>query len=85
MDVWRDILFKYKEYNCDKMGRQKTKQLSNRQMIERNKLMKRVRKGEIVISPSEKGKGIVGMPIHMYENMVLKHTEKDPEVEWKQL
>ena len=67
------------------MGRQKTKQLTHAQRMGRNKLMKRVHKAQIVVCPADKGKGLVVMPVDMYENMIVKHTEKDKEVKWKEL
>ena len=45
----------------------------------------RVRKGEIHISPSDKGNGIVVMPMDMYGKLVKTHTDKEKEVTWKDL
>ena len=44
------------------------------------KLTKRVNKGEISISPADKGKGIVVMPLPMYQRMVRTHSSKDKEI-----
>ena len=78
----------YHEYvamNGNKDGEQKSAQLTATQATGRLKLAKRVGKGEIVISPSDKGKGIVIMPIEMYEMMAREHIGKDIEVGWDEL
>ena len=48
-------------------------------------MIKRVRKGEIQITPSDKGKSVVVMPLPLYQKMVKIHTDKDQEVIWSQL
>ena len=47
--------------------------------------MKRVIAGEIHISPSDKGKGLVVMPVDMYHKMCRTLLENDVKVEWKEL
>ena len=45
----------------------------------------RVRKGKTHISPADKGKGMVAMPLSMYEKLVEEHTKNDVEVNWKEI
>ena len=47
--------------------------------------MKRVQKGEIKVSPSDKGKSVVVMPLSRYQKMVKIHTDKKQQVTWKRL
>ena len=68
------------EENCDKPGTQTSDQLSKLQLRGKIKLLTRVRKREIYVSPSDKGNGIVIMPMAMYSKLVEVHTEKDIEV-----
>ena len=49
LQIWRDIVRRYREESCNKDGTQKTKQLTHQQMVGRSKILKRVRKAEIVI------------------------------------
>ena len=67
------------------MTEQQTDQLSTEEKLRRLKLTKRVGKGEVHISPSNKGKGVVVMSLSMYEGMVLTHTKGDLEVTTKEL
>ena len=39
-------------------------------------------KGEIHISTSDKGKGVVVMPLSMYKELTRKHIENDKKVDW---
>ena len=50
-------------------------------MMVRNKLLKRMRNGEIVVSPSDKGKGVVAMDRETYDKIASTHTNKDLKVE----
>ena len=47
-------------------------------MLGKKKLEERVRKGNIHISPADKGKGMVAMSLTMYEEMVEEHTKNKP-------
>ena len=49
------------------------------------KINSRVRKRELYVSPSDKGKGVVVMPLQTYAKMVKSHTGKDREVKWQDL
>jgi hypothetical protein len=51
----------------------------------RIKLLKKVRKKEVVILPSDKGKGIVVTTMEMYARMGQDHTTKDREIQWREL
>merc|ERR1712112_64656 len=48
-------------------------------------IRKRVRRKEIHVSCSDKGKGIVVMPLTMYEEVTRRHTAKDKEIAWGDL
>ena len=77
---------RYARQNCDEEGCQDlSKQLNGEQILGRNKLAKRVAKGGISITQSDKGKGIVVMPLPMYQKMVRSHTSKDKMVSWDNL
>ena len=56
---------------------QKAKQLTKAQESGKRKLLKRVLKGEIHISPAYKGNSVVVMPLPIYQRMVRTHTQKD--------
>ena len=74
------------EKECGPEGDQKAEsQLTRDQLLGRLKLEKRIRKGEIHVSASDKGKGVVVMPLGMYERITWKHTEKDSPVTWQEL
>ena len=60
-------------------------QLTRTQSSWKHKLELKARKGEIHVSPSDKGKGIVAMDLDLYDQMASKHTEKDRKVTWKEL
>ena len=45
----------------------------------------RVRKGQVHMSPADKGKGMVVMSVIMYEEIVSRHARKDEEVTWTDL
>ena len=45
----------------------------------------KVKKGQLHISPLDKGKGIVAMDGDTYNKMAVKHTKEDIKVEWKDL
>ena len=76
-DVWLEVIRRYqKSEEKDK----KKDNLTDAKRRGRKKLEAKVRKGKIHIGPADKGKGIVAMPIMMYEEMVKKHVEKDDKV-----
>ena len=41
--------------------------------------------GEIHVSPADKGKSVVVMPLDLYHWMVESHTAKDDKVPWRRL
>ena len=84
LEIWREVVRKYMEEKCKEGGKQEVN-LEKNQIFGRMKLGKRVRKGEVYISPSDKGKGVVVMPLNMYAQMVETHTKKDQEVKWEEL
>ena len=45
----------------------------------------RVRKGEIYVSLSDKGKGMVIMPLYMYKKVTRRHTAGDKTISWEEL
>ena len=49
------------------------------------KILKRVRSVEIQVSPADKGKSIVVIPLSLYHKMVEQHTKNDEEVSWRRL
>ena len=54
-------------------------------MIGHTSLLKRVSEGEILGTPSDKGKGIVVMDLDTYLEMSVVHTEGDKEINWPEL
>ena len=60
-------------------------QLTKEQQIGRMMIRKRVAKKEIHVSCSDKGKGVVVMPLPMYEKVTRKHTEGDRRIDWREL
>ena len=83
--MWTSIFKDYVKQNCNEKGDQKTDQLTNEQELGRLKLLKRVAKGEIIIMPSDKGKGLVVMTKETYEKMAQEHVGKDEIVDWDYL
>ena len=84
-EMWTNLTQQYIKEKCDPKGKQITHQLDKSQTRGKLKLTMRVRKGEIHVSPSDKGNGIVVMPMDMYGKLVRTHTDKDREVTWKDL
>ena len=83
---WLEVADRYIKEECKEDGTQKLDtQMSKDQIAGKTKLEKRVSKGEIHISTSDKGKGVVVMPLSMYEKVTLRHTEKDKVVTWDHL
>ena len=86
LEMWKEKFKNYMKENCkDNCGEQKTEQLTHQQDRGKMKVIRRVRKGEIHVSPSDKGKSVVVMPMAMYQKMVQTHTSKDKEVNWARL
>ena len=83
--MWTDIVTEYMEANCDAEGKQKVKQLDQRQERGLKKIMRRVNKGGINVSQADKGKSVVVMPMALYQQMTATHTSKDEEVTWSRL
>ena len=84
-EMWSSLVKQYIQENCGPQGKQNTDQLTKSQIRGKIKLVTRVRKGEIHISPSDKGNGLVVMPMDMYRKLVTSHTQKDQEVNWQDL
>ena len=81
-----EIVSRYIRDNCKEGGEQDlSKQLSKHQILGRKKLSKRVAKGKLRISTSDKGKRVVVMPLEMYEKVTERHTTKDKIVDWNHL
>ena len=78
-------VIRYKTDNCRKAGSQEHLQLTKEESLGKASLVKRVSNGEIHISPSDKGKGLVVMSVDMYHRMCIVHTEADKKVEWREL
>ena len=84
--TWMEIASRYIRDNCKNKGEQDlSKQLTKEQIVGRVKLSKRVAKGELHISSSDKGKRVVVMPLEMYEKVTERHTTKDKIVDWNHL
>ena len=85
--TWLEIVNKYISENCKNEEKEQdlTKQMSGDQIAGRKKLQQRVRKGEIHISCSDKGKRVVVMPLDMYEKVTARHTVNDKKVTWSEL
>ena len=83
--MWSETFNEYVSKNCKEDGSQKTEQLSKSQERGKIKVMMRVNKKEIHVSPADKGGGIVVMPLYMYQKMVRSHTSTDQEVSWERL
>ena len=78
--------------NCKKYYAEETKecvqnsdQLTKEQMMGRKSVQLKVKKGQLHISPSDKGKGIVAMDRDTYDKMAVKHTKEEIKVERKDL
>ena len=71
--------------NCKDDGTQKNNQLTKRKERGKIEILKRVKSGEIHVSPADKGKWIVVMPLSLYHKMVEQHTRNDEEVSWRKL
>ena len=82
--MWIDTINKYRLMNT-KDGKQIRNQLTESQRRGNHKLELIVSKGKIHVSPSDKGNGIVIMPMDMYSKLVKIRTDKDTEVSWEDL
>ena len=81
MEEWR----RYRGEECGKEGSQQHHQLTREECLGKASLLKRVSKGEIHISPSNKGKGLVVMSTDLYHDMSVVHTLGDKKVDWREL
>ena len=63
-EIWKEVARKYIELNCKEGGKQEIN-LDRSQISGRAKINKRIRSREIYVSPSDKGKGVVIMPLEM--------------------
>jgi hypothetical protein len=84
-DLWIKESNEYIRINCNKDGEQDNVNLSEAAQRGRIKLLKKVRKKELMILPSDKGKSIVVTTLEMYTRMGQDHTASDREVQWKEL
>ena len=84
-NIWMDTYKRFMEEKCNTKGEQKENFLYVEEIRGKVKLLKRVIKGEINVSPSDKGKRIVVMPVELYKKMALSHTLKDKKISWKDL
>lgn len=66
-------------------GSQDHHQLLSQEMQGKKSLLKIITAGELHVSPSDKGKGLVVMALDMYHQMSVVHTEGDREVGWREL
>ena len=82
--IWKEVIQKYIRDKTEEGGKQIIN-LDNSQKRGREKINKRVMNREIHVSPSDKGNGIVVMPLTMYSKLVESHTSKDREVNWDEL
>ena len=82
--IWKEVIEKYIREKTEEGGKQSVN-LDSSQKRGREKINKRVMNREIHVSPSDKGKGIVVMPLTMYSKLVEDHTSKDKEVSWDEL
>ena len=83
-EILKEVVAKYIEQNCKEGGKQEIN-LDKSQKSGRVKMNKRVRSREIYVSLSDKGKGVVVMPLEMYTKIIEKHTIKDREVQWSEI
>ena len=60
-ELWSNVTLQYIRENCDQLGNQTSTQLTRSQKAGKAKLIARVRKKEIHVSPSDKGMGMVVM------------------------
>ena len=65
LSIWKEVLQNYIAQNCKEGGKQEIN-LERCQMVGRIKINARVRKIELYVSPSDKGKGVVVMPLQTY-------------------
>ena len=66
-------------------GSQDHHQLTLDEIVGRTSLLKRVAKGDIHVSQSDKGKRVVVMDMEIYHEMSKVHTAQDEEVDWRTL
>ena len=84
LGMWMGIVKKYYTEET-KEGVQNSDQLTKKQMMGRKSVQLKVKKGQLHISSSDKGKGIISMDRDTYVKMAVKHTKEDIKVEWKEL
>ena len=84
-EAWKTEWSKCLRTECRNRGSQDHHQLDPEEMAGRTSLLKRVSEGELHITPSDKGKGIVVMDMDTYLTMSLVHTKEDKEIEWTEL
>ena len=84
-NAWMEEWKRYGGEKCGKEGSQEHHQLTREESLGKASLLKRVSKGEIHISPSDKGKVLVVMSTDLYHEMSVVHTLGDKKVEWREL
>ena len=83
--MWQGVADRFMRENCKEDGSMDETQLTTDQVLGRASIRKRVMKKEIHVSCSDKGKGIVVMPLELYETVTKRHTEGDEEIDWRKL
>ena len=65
------------ESNCKEDWSQNINQLDKAQKRGKIMIAMIVNKGELHISPADRGKGVLAMLLSMYQKMIRSHTSKD--------
>ena len=77
---YTETFVEYKENHCDKEGKQRSN-LTKQQASGIRKLKKRISEGEIIVCETDKAGRLCVMPVEMYMEAGLTHTDKDEEVD----
>ena len=75
--VWRNTIKDFKDNNCAEDGTLKTHNMTTTQRVGVGKLKKRIKKGEIVVLPSDKGNRLTVSSIESYQQQGDCHTVQD--------
>ena len=79
-EAWMEVWRRYVGKECRARGSQEHNQLTKQEIAGKVSLLKRVNAGEIHVSPSDKGKGMVVMPTEMFHKMCSSHLKDDTKV-----
>ena len=79
-EAWKAEWSRCLKEECRNRGSQGHHQLDAEEMAGHTSLLKRVSEGEIQVTPSYKGKGIVVMDLETYLEMSVVHTKEDKEL-----